>query len=135
VAEGATLKVSCEHVGLKQVHARRWINLDEQGARQAYEQALQMQADSWADRIVEIADCSTLEEAVISKMRIETRKWLMGKNNRRFSDKVTVAGAGPDGEHVIATRQQSSAEIAAQLKARGIPLETVFGADIPKLED
>lgn len=81
--------------------------------REQYAHAREVQADSWADDIIEIADDSSgdvirdpesgnerfnSEFAARSRLRVDTRKWLMARMApKKYGDKITQEHTGADG--------------------------------------
>jgi hypothetical protein len=84
--------------------------------RDQYARAREIQADYWAEEIIEIADDGTNDyiekenkdgstyEAVNSehinrsRLRVDTRKWLMARQApKKYGDRLTAEHSGPDG--------------------------------------
>lgn len=108
IADGETLTEICdsepETYPTRQTF-RRWCRNDEK-LWSAYVRAREQQAESWSDQIVEIADDSSKDTKTIetqggsyetvdkewverSKIRIESRKWLMARiHSKRWGEKV-----------------------------------------------
>ncbi len=90
----------------------RWLQSN-QSFREQYALAREVQADSWADDIIEIADDSSgdtivdpesgnerfnSEYAARSRIRVDTRKWLMARMApKKYGDKITQEHTGPGG--------------------------------------
>lgn len=116
LAGGETLRGICRDEAMPdQTTVFRWIRLHDE-FRQQYAHAREVQADTWADEIVEIADDGSNdwmerngeednggyrvngEHIQRSKVRIDTRKWLMGKSApKKYGDRVENVHTGPDG--------------------------------------
>jgi hypothetical protein len=61
----------------------RWIKKDPQRS-QLFSEAQEMRTEFMAGEIIEIADADdTLEDVNRSRLKIDTRKWLMGAHNRK----------------------------------------------------
>ena len=61
----------------------RWIKKDPQ-RNQLFTEAQEMRTEFMAGEIIEIADADdTLEDVNRSRLKIDTRKWLMGAHNRK----------------------------------------------------
>jgi hypothetical protein len=61
----------------------RWINKDP-SRKAMYSDAKELRTETWAGEIIEIADASdSLEDVNRSKLRIDSRKWLMGADFRK----------------------------------------------------
>lgn len=131
VSSGDTLRGACRQLGLNEATFRYWVNEDKgadpdqnppvPGLASRYARARELQAEAWADSIVELAD-SARDEVNIqqTRLRIDTRKWLMGKNHIRFSEKTTVALEGGDASKPIRTIDETmspkeASEIYAQM--------------------
>lgn len=111
----------------------RWAR-DNADFRQQYARALDQRNDFWAEEIIEIADDGTndyvekrdQEGAILgyrengefisrSKVRIETRKWLMGKGSpKKYGEKVAHELTGRDG-NPIETKELSPEEYARRI--------------------
>ena len=131
ISEGMTLKDACLKLGIRVGHVRRWI-LDDLGADTTVSPpvsgmatriniALSLQAEAWADDAIALADDADEDTVQIKKLQIETRKWLMTKNNNRFAEKSTIAlegGARPIGITSDMTEQEAAAAYGATLKKR-----------------
>lgn len=124
VGDGLTLVDSCTQLGLPPRWVRAWVLENADGMAERYAQARRMQAESWADVLVAVADDATDDDAQTAKLRIDTRKWLMGKNSERFSDKSTLVHEGSKTNPVV---YESADEVRRELAARGIPVKTVYG--------
>lgn len=119
MSDGESLRQVCrdEHMPHEST-VRLWHVEDREGFSTQYARAREAQADRWAEEIIEIADDSTNDWMQIenargriidvpdqevlqrSKLRVDTRKWLMSKLlPKRFGDKVqaemTGEGGGP----------------------------------------
>jgi hypothetical protein len=90
ISEGIIRKIACESIGIPPVVIQQWVRDDEDFAER-YKLAREQQAHAWGDEIIEIADapCSTIEQVQHAKLRVEARKWLMGKNApRHYGERV-----------------------------------------------
>jgi hypothetical protein len=90
MADGERFNHACHDIGIRKywVHAFLLANPEN---RPVLDAAKRMQAESWADTIIELADVATPEDVAVVKTQIETRKWIMGKNSSRFAERSTVA--------------------------------------------
>lgn len=111
IASGEFLKNICSERGMpSRTTVYEWLFTRPEFAN-TYARAREAQMESWAEDIIEIADDGTndtftdddgaerVNHDVIqrSKLRVESRKWLMSKlNSKRYGDKVQaeVSGAG-----------------------------------------
>ena len=102
---GESLRSICRDESMpSQSMVFRWLasNVD---FREQYAHAREVQADSWADDIIEIADDSSgdvirdpesgnerfnSEYAARSRLRVDTRKWLMARMApKKYGDRIT----------------------------------------------
>jgi hypothetical protein len=111
----------------------RWLRQNEE-FRTQYARAREDQADAFADEILDISDDGRRDYAkdedgneVVdhdhiqrSKLRVETRKWLMGKMApKKYGDRLQLAN-DPDDPIGTLTDEQIEAKLAALLeKANG----------------
>lgn len=107
VAIGQTLQKAAKVCGVsrKELSALYTLLLKDRTVRKMYDEARELQAESFADEILDIADDSgddRLENGRInheavnrSKLRVDSRKWLMGSYvKRRFGDHKHVEHSG-----------------------------------------
>lgn len=108
-----------------------WIkNKDDFSAQ--YAKARELQAELLLDEILEIADDSsqdTIDTAngkiantefiARSRLRVDTRKWAMGKMSRKFNDKIIqeVTGANGDPISLLLTQVQGNSLGVSQTTA------------------
>lgn len=99
-----------------------WIKSKDEFSAQ-YAKARELQAELLLDEILEIADDSsqdTIDTAngkiantefiARSRLRVDTRKWAMGKMSRKFNDKIIqeVTGANGDPISLLLTQVQGN---------------------------
>jgi len=127
IAGGETLRQVCRDEAMpEQRTVFRWLAANE-GFRQQYAHAREALMEHFADEIIDIAEdgsndwteretkagrIEVVDREVIerSRLRIEARKWLMGKcAPKKYGDKVTQEHTGPNGGP-IETRNLSKAE-------------------------
>ena len=66
-----------------------------------YARARDVQAERFADELVDIADESDSEDVSKAKLRIETRKWVISKIlPKKYGDKLDLTNAGEKFEAV-----------------------------------
>lgn len=113
--DGETLRQICRDEGMPDKSTvLRWLASNAEFCDQ-YARAREIQADHWADEVVEIADdgsndwmeretkAGTItvvdhENINRSRLRVDTRKWLMTKAApKKYGDKVTNELVGKDG--------------------------------------
>src|SRR5215471_1699014 len=112
IAEGYTLRQAARDVGFESASAiMNWAR-DDDAFREQYARAKELQADRFAEEIIEIADDGRndwMEREVDgrtvrvvdhehiqrSRVRIDARKWLTAKMApKKYSDRMTLAGDG-----------------------------------------
>jgi hypothetical protein len=126
VSCGSTLRASCREHDINEATFRTWVHEDRgrdpqadpprEGLSSRYARARELQAEAWADDLMDIADGS--EDGVdtqSSKLRTDTRKWLMGKNHIRFADKSTTVLEGNPDKPVRQITSEMSVEDAAEM--------------------
>jgi hypothetical protein len=99
ISIGKTIRQAFDAVGIerKRVASLYRLLLQDKALRKWYDEAREMQAESYADEIIDIADMThndrdedgKIDHEVINRdrLRVDTRKWLSGKwNVRRFGD-------------------------------------------------
>ncbi len=136
LSEGESLRSICEDPRLPSHQTiYKWAAV-QPTFRTAYARAREAQMEGWADDIVEIADDASNDyierigkdgevervfdpEAVQrSKLRIDTRKWLMSKlAAKRYGDKLAVDVTGS-----VEVAALSDAELEARTRARLVAL-------------
>lgn len=110
ITEGESLRTICKSKGMPHISVvMDWLSIDAELAEQ-YAHAREIQADFYAESIIEIADDATNdymekldsngivigyifngENVQRSKLRIDARKWYSSKlNPKKYSDKVVV---------------------------------------------
>lgn len=123
LASGKSLREVCAADGLPDPRTvYRWL-LDDKHAEfcQQYARARELQAEKWADEIVDVADDGSNDwmqrhskdgqaigwvengEAVSrSRLRVDTRKWVLSKlMPKKYGDKVAVTGGDGEGPVVL----------------------------------
>lgn len=79
---------------------RKWHIMDVDGFSAHYTRAREVQMDRYLDEIISIADELSSDSAEVnrSRLRVDTRKWVMSKiAPKRFGDKTAVEHSGPGG--------------------------------------
>ena len=94
----------------------RWIKKDPT-RKQLFDEAQELRTEFMAGEIIEIADADdTLEDVNRSRLKIDTRKWLMGAHNRKkYGETKTVELGG----------SISITDALAQARARVIEAEVI----------
>ncbi len=95
LAEGKSLRAICRDMDVPESTVRYHLN-DEANFAQ-YTRARTLQADSYFDSIVALADNtdpSALSDREDRRMQIEARKWAAGKLKGAYSDKQAVEHSG-----------------------------------------
>lgn len=88
---GLSLRWAREVVGVSHVRWHHWL-ADSERLRDEYALAKEARTEAWADDIMEDAESANAFNAQAVRLRIETKKWLMGKQSGRYADKVVIAG-------------------------------------------
>jgi hypothetical protein len=95
LAEGESLKAICKDEAMP---AERtvfgWLAADDDFSQQ-YARARKHWAEAQLEEIIEIADDNDLKPED-KRVRIDTRKWAMGKLNGKYSDKLKHVGGDED---------------------------------------
>jgi hypothetical protein len=115
IAEGESLRAICREDGFPPASTvRGWVLDDVNGFSEHYVRARQLQAEYWAEEILEITDDGTNdwmekhdkdgnnigwqlngEHVQRSRLRTDTRKWLLSKVLPKvYGDKIDVTSAG-----------------------------------------
>jgi hypothetical protein len=113
LAEGMTLRAVCKVDGMPpESTVRRWALDDREGFAAHYAKAREIGYQSMADEVLEIADdgsndtyrtdegAEATNHDVIarSRLRVDTRKWLLSKALPKiYGDKISQEVSGPDG--------------------------------------
>lgn len=116
IAGGEFLAHICDSHGMpSQTTFRRWKNSSDE-LRLAYARAREDRIDAWADDMVMIADdgsrdyMASDDGALVpnqdhiqrSRLRIDTRKWIMSKHApREYGDKTALELSGADGAPLV----------------------------------
>jgi hypothetical protein len=88
---GLSLRWAREIVGVEHMEWHRWLAANEE-LKKNYQLAKEERTEAWADDIMEDAEAANAFNAQAVRLRIETKKWLMGKHSGRYADKVVIAG-------------------------------------------
>lgn len=82
---------------------RGWVVDDRHGFGERYARARMLQADSLAEETIQIAD-DLSEEAQSRRVRVDTRKWLIGKiHPAQYGERTQLEHTGPSGGPVEVT--------------------------------
>ena len=133
--DGESLRAICRDEGMPvESIVRRWAEDDPQGYGAQYAKARDAGLEHMADELLEIADDGTNDwmekrnsegdvAAVVadhehinrSRLRVDTRKWLLSKMApKRYGDRLIAEHSGPDGGP-IETKDVSAEELARRL--------------------
>ncbi len=96
IADGETLKGVCRDFDIPEATVRLRI-LKSKELSELHRRARELQAESWADEMVEEANKATPDDWQSQRLRIHTKQWLMSRNHvARFGDKVQseISGSG-----------------------------------------
>ncbi len=96
LASGQTLSAICRKEGMpSRAEVWRWIKGNENGFRDSYAQAREIQAEVWADEIREKAAVADPENVQVVRLQVDLEKWLMARNHPvRFGDKIQQEHSG-----------------------------------------
>lgn len=102
LAEGESLKAICEDVDMpNRSNVFRWLEANE-GLRDKYARAREIQADAYADDCVYIAD--TEQDPQKARVRIDARKWHSSKlAPKKYGDSVRHKHGGDEDAPPIKT--------------------------------
>ena len=97
ISVGQTLTAICRDpaLGVTEAAVRHWVAADRDGFASAYARARMIQTEAWADQLVDIAENGDLEPND-RRVRIDTKRWLMGQLHPRQRGDKTVIGGDPD---------------------------------------
>lgn len=106
VADGMTVTSTCRRLGISNGQFTSRLASGDPERAKRYVRARSLQAEAWADEIADIADeainydgepGAANAEVSHRNLRVNTRKWLMGKYNVKFAEKTThVLEGNPD---------------------------------------
>jgi hypothetical protein len=108
IVEGCSLRVAREALDVTFYQWHVWLRENEELHRQ-YTKAKDDRSESWADDIMEDAESANAFNVQAVRLRIDTKKWLMGKNSGRYADRVVVAG-DPSAPIQTVTREMTAEE-------------------------
>jgi hypothetical protein len=119
VIGGLSLRWAREIVGVRHGVWHEWLR-DNEELRKEYNLAKEERTEAWADDIMEDAEQANAFNVQAIRLRIETKKWLMGKNSGRYADKVVLAGdpANPLRTITREMSQEEAQESYAQMKGQ-----------------
>ncbi len=116
IASGKSLVSICKQDNMPStVTVYSWLQKNKEFLN-IYTRAREDQADTLADEIIDISDeglndtyidengNKRTDQDVIarSRLRVEARKWVAAKlKPKKYGDKINLAGAGEEGEHII----------------------------------
>jgi hypothetical protein len=108
IANGESLRTICEEDGQPdKATVFRWLASNTE-FRDQYAHAREMQAETYADEMVNIADAA--KDANLARLQIDARKWKASKlAPKKYGDKVALTG-GDEGDapikHVFAWQNE-----------------------------
>ena len=108
ISLGKSLRTICEAADLpSRVTVMEWMKVDGELAKQ-YATARQLQADFYADEIIEIADDSTVPHER-ARLQIDARKWLASKlKPKAYGEKIAHVG-GDENDNPIRYTDEADA--------------------------
>ncbi len=105
LASGESLRNICKNPDYPAISTvMLWLK-DQAAFSEQYARARELQTETWANEINDIADAATPEDFQVAKLRVDTRKWLLSKlAPKKYGDKLDVTGAvGLNIERIILT--------------------------------
>jgi hypothetical protein len=124
MAEGKSLRQICaDHSELpKPAAIRRWVTDNVDGFRDKYAIAKEEMLETWAEDILHIADESNRDTVLTesgehpnsewinrSRLRVDTRKWLLSKLlPKKYGDKLALGGADDLGPVQLSWKSRST---------------------------
>lgn len=96
MASGKTLTqvLNDDFRGFKAGAFLKWVKRDPE-RHNLYKEAKELRTEHWAAEVIEIADADdALEDVQRSRLRIDTRKWLMGADNRKTYGETKTIDVG-----------------------------------------
>lgn len=97
IMNGKGLNTVCQGDDMPTEHAvREWVQDDVDGFASKYARARAIQAERFADELIQLADrASDSETAQVQRLKIDTRKWVISKIlPKKYGDKVEVENTG-----------------------------------------
>ena len=154
VSQGATLKSCCRgpDARIPEVTFRRWLLKNVNGLWDLYARARELQLESWADELKELADIcregvrttvrpdggvETVTGDMIerAKLQIDTRKWLMSKiAPKKYGDRTdTNVNVGGTGKAIVVEINPFRGH--RELMAQRVPAEAIEEGDGNRLNE
>lgn len=96
MSSGRTLNqvLSSDFRGFKAGAFLKWVKRDPE-RHGLYKEAKELRTEHWAGEIIEIADAEdAVEDVNRSRLRIDSRKWLMGSDNRKVYGETKTIDVG-----------------------------------------
>ena len=96
MASGKTLTqvLNDDFRGFKAGAFLKWVKRDPE-RHSLYKEAKELRTEHWAAEVIEIADAEdAVEDVQRSRLRIDTRKWLMGADNRKTYGETKTIDVG-----------------------------------------
>jgi hypothetical protein len=91
IVAGLPLRRAREVIAVKHMEWHRWLK-ENPDLKNEYNLAKEERAEAWADDIHEDAMSANAFNVQAVRLRIETKKWLMGKQSGRYAEKTVIAG-------------------------------------------
>jgi transposase-like protein len=126
VSTGKSLRQVCRELDVNESTVRKWVLDDREGFSAQYARARELQIAAMEDELYEIADDGTNDWMTIkrggedvevpnnevlqrSRLRIDTRKWIMSKIlPKKYGDKLALGGADDLGPVQLTWKSRST---------------------------
>lgn len=101
IAAGESLRQICVSEKYPaEATVRLWAIEDREGFSARYARARELQAERWAEEVLEIADgrCTDMVSVMSARLRVDSRKWLLSKLlPKRYGDSTKIEHTGAEG--------------------------------------
>lgn len=102
LAEGESLRSICRSDEMPaESTVRLWALDDREGFAARYTRARELQAERWAEEVLDISDngkAGDMVQMMQLRLRVDARKWLLSKLlPKKYGESATLKHTGPDG--------------------------------------
>jgi|LakMenE01Jun11ns_1017448.scaffolds.fasta_scaffold8783698_1 hypothetical protein len=125
--EGLSMRKACLKFGVRASNFLKYV--EESGKKEQYTRAREAACDVLADKLLEVAEETVLpaqnggiDAASVSyaKLKVDTIKWQLSKQSRRYAEKSIIDHASSDGS-VRGAIALTNEQLAEELKKRNLP--------------